>query len=115
MRLKEDSSSYNAIGLKKKYSQVQDVRFKSKKDTKKWCRGKVGTLHEYEHTVPRNSIRLNWIKYDICKNCGRQETKNASYWCRHHKVWDKTIHWRDDHEHEETIQQPTNEASNPEE
>ena len=102
MRLKEDSSSYNAIGLKKKYDQPLEVGHRSKKKTTKWCKGKIGIEHEWEHIVPKNSM-FQTRKMDVCKNCGKQSYKNVTWWCREHKTWDKKIWWNSDHTHESVI------------
>lgn len=47
-----------------------------KKDTKRWCGGKVGREHEKVWMVPPNRIHLPWLKNDswyelICKVCGK--------------------------------------------
>lgn len=48
---------------------------KSKKDTKRWCRGKVGV----EHDFGRSSTLLTWagdtVHWDVCKTCGRKVLK----------------------------------------
>lgn len=99
MRLKEDSSSYNAIGLKKKYSEPSEGKYKSKKNTNRWCKGRIGIEHEWEHIVPKNSFS-NFRKMDVCKNCGKQSYKNVTYWCNKHQTWDRKIWWNNNHSHE---------------
>lgn len=57
---------------------VPDIRppAKSKsKDTKKWCRGKVGTEHAPEcvdyNTYKRTTFAPEW-RLLVCKNCGKE-------------------------------------------
>ncbi len=102
MRLKEDSSSYNAIGLKKKYHQEPGIYFKSKKNTKKWCRGKVGVEHKWVQKSPQNdrtNFKHPWRRFDVCDECGKQTYNNVEYWCRTHEVWSKRPFWNEDHKH----------------
>lgn len=98
MRLKEDSSSYRAIGLKVKYAEPRQAGWRSRKNTKRWCKGKVGVEHEWEHITPKNDISP-WRKMDVCKNCGKQSYNNVSYYCREHQTWDKKIFWGNEHTH----------------
>lgn len=76
MRLKEDSYSYKSSNIKRRmYRQSPfEVRgkYKSKKDTSKWCKGKIG--------IPHNFIEKSFIKFNIfsykkleCCNCGKQK------------------------------------------
>jgi hypothetical protein len=105
MRLKEDKSSWAANGIIKRDfrndpSQLNTgMRRKSKKDTKRWCKGHVGVEHVWENITPPND-RLAWRKMDICKNCGRQSYTNVKYYCRTHDTWDKHIHWNENHTHQ---------------
>lgn len=49
-RLKKDHSGWKTHGLWKKYQfpKIDErPKHKSKKDTKKWCRGKVGVEHKW--------------------------------------------------------------------
>ena len=48
-RLKQDHDSYKTIGLYKKYQEPKsnnNSKHKSKKDTRNWCKGKVGEEHD---------------------------------------------------------------------
>lgn len=107
MRLKEDSDSWKAMGLKKKLKIIPDVpRSKSKKNTNRWCKGKVGVDHEWENIVPHNSYHSTWykgVRQDVCKNCGKQSYNNTKYWCKQHKTWSKKVYFdehNDNHVHE---------------
>jgi len=46
---------------------------RSKKDTKRWCRGKVGREHDYEITKHATS-EYSWFNYDTwtCSQCGKE-------------------------------------------
>lgn len=52
-------------------------KHKTKKDTKKWCKGKVGLTHEFKskpyHVVTGLSFMKDshWI-IDVCINCGKR-------------------------------------------
>jgi hypothetical protein len=54
-RLKRDHSGWSTSGKWLKYQQPkineQPVKGKSKKDTRRWCRGKVGVEHDFHQTV----------------------------------------------------------------
>ncbi len=104
MRLKEDTSSWAASGVIKRDfrhdpSLVADKPHSSKKDTKRWCKGKVGVEHEWENIIPPNDS-LAFRKFDICKNCGRQSYANIKYYCRTHDTWDKHVYWNKNHTHQ---------------
>lgn len=65
---------------------------KNKKNTKLWCKGKVGVKHDYELQVPHNdSFPFRMIP--ICLNCGKQDYINVYYWCRHHEEWENKPNW----------------------
>lgn len=104
MRLKEDQSSWQSSGVKRRdfrhdASQPIDVApHRPKKAKAKWCKGRVGIEHEWENKVPPND-NPKFRKMDICKNCGRQSYTNVKYYCRAHKVWDEHVYWNDDHTH----------------
>lgn len=57
-RLKRDHSGWHSHGLYKKYQDPKikeaPVKQKSKKDTKKWCKGKVGVEHDLIRTFYRS-------------------------------------------------------------
>lgn len=44
---------------------AEELPHRSKKDTKRWCKGKVGREHEFVR------LNLQWYSIDACKNCGR--------------------------------------------
>ena len=60
-RLKRDNSSWRAHGLYKKYQEPSikepSTAKRSKKDTNKWCRGKVGKPHIWHRYQAK---RYNW-------------------------------------------------------
>lgn len=79
MRLKEDNSSWNASNVKRKVAQLPDepVR-RSKKNTRRWCKGRVGVEHDYQWNV------LPWIgtlkqRLKVCVNCGKQDYRTMDY------------------------------------
>lgn len=47
-----------------------------KKDTKRWCKGKVGREHDWDVTEP---VKLRWTNMTVtkmcCKNCGKKDSK----------------------------------------
>lgn len=75
MRLKEDSSSWKGMGLKAKLEPVPEEPVRhSKKNTRKWCKGKVGTMHDF---YLFKSDYFHW-GYEVrfldfrCSGCGKQ-------------------------------------------
>ena len=54
-------------------TEIEDeaVRYKSRKDTKRWCKGKVGVEHDYPEPT-----REKWLSFEIfrsqCTRCGRK-------------------------------------------
>ncbi len=102
MRLKEDSSNWKASNIIRKVKQPPSVPIKrSRKDTKRWCKGKAGVEHEYEMRVPPNdstAIR-GFRRVPICINCSRQDYRGVEYWCRPHNTWDRHLFWGE-HTHE---------------
>lgn len=106
MRLKEDDSSYKAASIKRReYRQspiIDDkVAKKSKKDTKKWCRGKIGVPHEFEMEIPRNSRGiLLGFRIDVCKNCGKHG-RNMEHYCKTCALWlDWDAWWKEHRNHD---------------
>lgn len=86
-RLKREHGGYRTSGLWLKYQSPKidetSVRSRSKKDTTKWCRGKVGREHEWhKFQEPKWSDEL-WgyenLRVSIrCINCGKGKyTKTA--------------------------------------
>lgn len=86
MRLKEDSSSWRGMGLKAKAAPIPErPKYKAKKDTKRWCLGKVGRDHDYEVRQPqggmfsRGSYSEGRVRMPVCKRCGRQDYDRIEY------------------------------------
>ena len=75
MRLKEDKSSWNSSGVMRKDErntkiEFKQMRHKSKKNKKRWCRGKPGVEHD---KVWVKKVRYNHDFWTLlCKNCGRE-------------------------------------------
>lgn len=104
MRLRKDASSYRATGLARKLKPMPDApHYRSKKNTRKWCQGRVGQQHVWELRVPINSNRWSKTKQNVCTKCGKQSYKNMLYWCRIHSVYydekDEAAFWNDEHTH----------------
>lgn len=86
-RLKKDHSGWRTHGLWKKYQTptVIDKPFiiKKKKDTQKWCRGKVGIehiWHRYQHAHYDWEIdryRDAWVEIK-CQECGKRSYKRMA-------------------------------------
>lgn len=77
-RLKKDHGGYRTSGLWTKYQQptVHDTPLKprAKKDTKKWCRGKVGVPHEFHQRIW--FCWLDEVHYrTVCVNCRKEVSK----------------------------------------
>lgn len=77
-RLKRDHSGYRSFGLYEKYQQPsvneQPPKHKSKKNTSKWCRGKVGEEHQlyrYFYHSGWNGKRTSWVR-SSCKKCRKE-------------------------------------------
>lgn len=86
-RLKKDHSGWKTSGLYMKYQQPaikeKPVKQKSKKDTNKWCKGKVGREHDlirvFYHTYDNGRYfdydywngRLFYLTIGMCKTCGK--------------------------------------------
>lgn len=77
-RLKKDHSNWSSSGLYLKYQHPKiehTVRIKNKKkNTKKWCRGKVGVEHQlvrYFHYINGLRRRSNWIR-TRCDKCRKE-------------------------------------------
>lgn len=81
-RLKRDHSSWTGAGLFRKYQQPaidETIRVsRKKKNTKKWCRGKVGVEHRLERYFWRRSwqsVRAGWVR-TRCVNCRKEFNSN---------------------------------------
>lgn len=82
MRLKEDTTSWKAQGLKIKLKLIPAApKHHAKKNTRKWCKGKVGVEHDYELQIPPNESKTiaGFRMVPICKNCGRQDYRGVLY------------------------------------
>lgn len=81
MRLKEGKSNYRASNLISKLQIVpESAYYHSKKDTRRWCKGKSGVLHDYQlvRSVKLSAVphfgQLNWrLLTFLCSNCNRKE------------------------------------------
>lgn len=75
MRLKEDSSSWKSNAIKKrdfKHDHSEPApKVLSKKDKRKWCKGKVGIEHDYQEKTLRWVLNLH-ARLHVCTRCGRQ-------------------------------------------
>lgn len=82
MRIKRDKTNWNATSIIKRdvrHSHDEPrVSLKSKKDTKRWCRGKVGVEHVWE----RYAKYYKMFIYTRCINCKKEDygkrSKNTS-------------------------------------
>lgn len=86
-RLKKDHSGYRSHGLYKKYKvpTTSDpvIKHKSKKDTNKWCRGKVGVEHDWHRFQSR---KYDWEVDDYvipwshvkCFECGKSKYQKTA-------------------------------------
>lgn len=115
-RISKDSTSWRAYGLAKRNEdwennpKRQPVKAK-KKNTKRWCKGKVGVEHNFESTLvvqtnPKCFTGVfcgHWFHYqNACTGCGkedwgRDERKGidrerqeelAAKWCTEDHLWD---------------------------
>lgn len=96
-RIKKDHSNWKTMGLWKRFQypkvEEESKKPKSKKNTKKWCKGKVGVKHDYKLEIPQNdpeSIR-GFRKVPICTNCRRQDYNGVLYKNKKTGVYEK--HW----------------------
>jgi hypothetical protein len=77
VRLKEDSASWHASGLivrdaRHDGSSPEVAPHRSKKDCKRWCRGKVGREHDGEWRPYKEDAgyATNW-RILVCKRCNK--------------------------------------------
>ena len=66
-------------------------RHRSRKDTRRWCRGKVGVEHQTEVRLDRPA----WKRDDV-PDCYRPEWWPSSWWCNHQEVCtvcNKILRW----------------------
>ena len=84
MKISRDDFSWHASGIlardaRHEKTEKQVPGHRAKKDTKRWCRGKVGREHEGEwkgydevnNTTPSNASRHRNLRYLVCKRCQR--------------------------------------------
>jgi hypothetical protein len=75
-RIKKDHTGYTTMSLWKKYKYpevFEKLKPKTKKDTKRWCRGKVGVEHDYDLTEEYESVTFGRILQTFrCRQCGRK-------------------------------------------
>ena len=86
-RLKRDHSGWGTHGKWLKYQSPKvderPVKRSSKKDTNKWCRGKVGVEHQYHryqskrYQWPQDHYVWDWVK-SKCVECGKVTYKRRS-------------------------------------
>lgn len=85
-RLKRGANTWRSEGLAKKYKEQASFDMlnnkirRRKKDTRKWCRGKVGVEHKlyrYFYRSGWSGIRTNLIR-SRCENCGKEFHSNNS-------------------------------------
>lgn len=78
-RLKKDHSGYRSSGLYKKYLPQPEVpkRLRGKKDTTKWCKGKVNVPHrlyrrsKQAYIADKGYVDLGYTE-TYCKDCGKR-------------------------------------------
>lgn len=98
MRLREDKSSYKVIGLAKRYEELDDEPIiRRRKNTKKWCGGKVGKEHDWEVKIPKNCSMFIGIRYPICRQCGKHDMLHTEYQCHTCGTWDEHPHFGNNH------------------
>lgn len=75
-RLKRDHSGWRSSGLYLKYQQpkVDEIVHskKTKKNTKKWCKGNVGVRHVYQRVERTEFMTFVWST-NRCDNCGKKQ------------------------------------------
>lgn len=78
MRLKEDASSWAANGIVRhdfRHDPNQPSRpHKARKDTKRWCKGKVGVKHSFV-LIKRYKLHTLMWSTSRCVNCGKNQHK----------------------------------------
>lgn len=79
MKISHDDDSWNASGVKRRdfrhdHSSPEIPRHKGKKkNTKKWCKGKIGVRHKFsreQKSFKFASISWSWIE-KTCTVCGK--------------------------------------------
>lgn len=77
MRLKEDKNNWNASNIIRKEATPPDrPRVHSRKNTAKWCKGRVGTEHQFsgwhDHGLIIGSRKLP-LWEATCEVCGKRK------------------------------------------
>lgn len=83
-RVKRDHTGWRSSGIWKKdfTAKPEEARHSSKKNVRKWCKGKVGIKHSYEESF--KTIYKNKFKTYKCNKCGKEQL-----------VWDDKKWWGD--------------------
>lgn len=76
-RLKKDHSGWKSQGLYLKYKEPTAKKLKKKKNTVKWCRGKIGKKHMLErrfkiHWALSSHEYISNYTETICTSCGKK-------------------------------------------
>lgn len=74
MRLKEDKSNWKASNIIRKTRLWLDEakHIGRRKNTRKWCRGKVGIAHQFVTTESHKLWNLVW-HIERCRGCGKKK------------------------------------------
>ena len=82
MRLKEDTSSYKSSNIKRRMYRQSPVdfrgKYKSKKDTNRWCKGKVGREHQFKEVEEYSFSIFLWSVLK-CTNCNKKVNTSRKY------------------------------------
>lgn len=75
-RLKRDHDGWSSSGkwLKYKYPKVDDEQPRivhKKKNTRKWCKGREGVIHDLQLIERSSFLQWSWKLYK-CTNCGKK-------------------------------------------
>lgn len=49
-----------------------EPRHRAKKDTRRWCKGKVGVKHDYPEPTPRYRVFSYQMNESRCTQCGKK-------------------------------------------
>lgn len=78
-QLKRDHGGYHSSGLWTKYQQPSVVeprqRAGKRKDTVKWCKGRVGIKHDFVQTLHRSRYEAFTYYTCKCQTCGKKVYK----------------------------------------
>jgi len=75
-RIKKEHDGWKSSGLwlRFQYPKINDDENQithKRKNTRKWCKGRVGVPHEKELVKKTNFLDWHWTEYR-CKNCGKK-------------------------------------------